>query len=86
MQPNDQSLEINEGFKQLARGNLNLLLETEIKEWSEQTNTNLKRAHWENCRQLQTALCVINKGQLILTYIIPRVCHMPSPECAGKGY
>ena len=33
-------LEFNEGFKQLARGNLNFLLETEIKAWSEQTNTN----------------------------------------------
>ena len=34
-------LEFNEGFKQLARGNLNLfLLETEIKAGSEQTDTN----------------------------------------------
>ena len=31
MQPDNQTPEFNAGFKQLARGNLNLLLRTEIK-------------------------------------------------------
>ena len=50
-------LQFNEGFKQLARGNLNLLLETEIKAWSEQTNKHkLKSA----LGKLQTAQRLID--------------------------
>ena len=54
-------LEFNEGFKHVAISIF--LLETEIKAWCKKTNE--KRA----LGKLQTALCVINKGQLILTYI-----------------
>ena len=53
-------LEINEGFKQLARGNLNLLLETEIKAGSEQNGHKLKRALGKKCRQLFVSLTKVN--------------------------
>ena len=52
-------LEFNEGFKQLARGNLNLFcLRLRLKRGRN------KRTQIKECigKKVQTALCVINKG------------------------